>query len=115
MIVKLPQGIFAIKFEYSARITRTKSAFGRSALVDVHKRQIVTICDICVKDNENRHYTIASGMSIKHAMDKFDKGKGRRISLGLALKQIKDRDIRESIWAGYAGNHKDGFLILQGK
>ncbi len=97
---------FVIKFYY-----QSGKIFGKKSLINVHKRQIITKCDICVTDENGGYYTIASGKSIKCKIDKFDKGLGRRRALTDALSSIKCPEIREKVWDSYFVQHKDGKAI----
>lgn len=101
--------LYSVRFFYaSGNGFKTK---GRAALANVHKKRIKTTCEICVKDDNGQYLTIAKGDSIKMPQDMFNKGTGRRISLGNALKNIGAREIRYVIWDAYAHAHKDGHMV----
>jgi hypothetical protein len=94
---------------------KARTGISITVLGQVLNKRITTYADILIYDeNDPRKWRgIAGSWSANDSRDRFNKRLGRRIALGFALRQIKDRELRKTIWESYFAHHSDGFEIDQ--
>jgi hypothetical protein len=98
-----------VRFTY-----RHGKKIGGLALNRLKGRRITTEAEITTKDADGNIRVLAIGQSVRHPLDQFRKGVGRRFALQMATRQLPDKVLRREIWDKYFDSHRDSTELMIG-
>lgn len=115
MRVSFNNRTFDVRFSYSYGNHTGKGI----ALNKIKGKAVTTTCIVTERIDKGNYVVITSGACTRAKGDAFDKGKGRRMALTKALKNMEysrdDQEVcnamksfRKEIWKSYFMSHNDG-------